>query len=99
MNHDNNYDNRDNDYGIDDELDKRILGLASDIVSDELQNGEGAIATAVVMLVQYIGPDGKTYDSFFHGGNPRFSQILGMMEAHNIRVNHWFIEALEEDEA
>ena len=79
-----------------DEIGEQILSTATTAVSDGLLDGSGVIATSVVMLVSYIDPNGKPTDAYFHAGNPRFSQLLGVLETHTLRVGHWFTSGLEE---
>lgn len=81
-----------------DELEEKILSIATVAVSEGLQDGEAVMATKVVMLVTYIDPKGIPTDAFFHAGDPRYSEIFGLLRPHTLRVEKWFQDGIAEQE-
>ncbi len=80
------------------DLDTKILGLATEITNTALEDDKGTIAVRAIVLIQYVGPDGKIYDSYFHAGEPRFTEVFGMLESHRLRVAGWFEDSMIERE-
>jgi len=77
---------------------QEMMDFTSGVVSDSLEGGKPVMVSKVIVLVQYMNSEGVTFDGWLHAGEPRYTEILGSLATHTVRVNSWYTEAQEVEE-